>query len=170
MKPMAFLLLVTAPGRKCLMTPFEEDRPVPSPVDSTLPRMPRLFGDAEAPAVVGHGGGVEGVGEADDRDTGAMPNHGGAIPGGGGIEVEGGDLGGLRDRALHAVRAWRARFAERGPAGLDDKPLGRPTGSRLPEATKRAILLLKEQHPNWGQDRIAAVLLRAQGFSARTQA
>ena len=224
------------------MTPFEEDRPVPSPVDSTLPRMPRLFGDAEAPAVVGHGGGVEGVGEADDRDTGAMPNHGGAIPGGGGIEVEGGDLGGLLDRdllgvrgeapatrselaelilryreeqasrrarrrreetskprfsaaqrllildswlrsklpagdfaplvglSLHTLRAWKARFAELGPAGLDDKPLGRPTGSRLPEATKRAILLLKEQHPDWGQDRIAAVLLRAQGFSASATA
>src|ERR1041384_7086924 len=61
MKPMAFLLLVTAPGRKCLMTPFEEDRPVPSPVDSTLPRMPRLFGDAEAPARPWRRGGRAGV-------------------------------------------------------------------------------------------------------------
>jgi transposase InsO family protein len=40
----------------------------------------------------------------------------------------------------------------------------------LSEATKRATLLMKEQHPDWGQDRIAAVLLRSQGFSASATA
>jgi transposase InsO family protein len=225
------------------MTPFEEAGPVPDPVDPTLPRVPRLFGDAENAAVGGHGGGVEGVGEADDRDTGAMPDHGGARPGGaGGAEADSDDLGGLLDRdllgvrgappatrselaelilryreeqaaqrsrrrrveaskprfsaeqrllildswlrsklpagdfaplvgiSLHTLRAWKARFEEHGPAGLDDKPMGRPAGSRLSEATKRSILLMKEQHPDWGQDRIAAVLLRAQGFSASATA
>jgi transposase InsO family protein len=72
--------------------------------------------------------------------------------------------------SLHTLRAWKARFAEFGPAGLDDKPTGRPTGSRLSEATKRAILLMKEEHKDWGQDRIAAMLLRAQGFSASASA
>ena len=48
--------------------------------------------------------------------------------------------------------------------------MGRPKGSRLPETTKRAILLMKEQHPDWGQDRIAMVLLRAQGFQASATA
>jgi hypothetical protein len=43
---MAFLLLVTAPGRKCLRTPLEEAGPVPDPVVPTLPRLPRMFGDA----------------------------------------------------------------------------------------------------------------------------
>ncbi len=81
-----------------------------------------------------------------------------------------GDFAPLVGLSMHTLRAWKARFAELGPAGLDDKPLGRPTGSRLSEATKRAILLLKEQHPDWGQDRIAAVLLRSQGFSASATA
>jgi transposase InsO family protein len=80
------------------------------------------------------------------------------------------DFAPLVGLSMHTLRAWKARFAEHGPAGLDDKPMGRPTGSRLSEATKRAILLLKEEHPDWGQDRIAAVLLRAQGFSASATA
>ena len=81
-----------------------------------------------------------------------------------------GDFAPLVGISLHTLRAWKARFAEFGPAGLDDKPAGRPTGSRLSEATKRAILLMKEEHPDWGQDRIAAMLLRAQGFSASASA
>jgi transposase InsO family protein len=81
-----------------------------------------------------------------------------------------GDFAPLVGLSLHTLRTWKARFAEHGPAGLDDKPLGRPSGSRLSEATKRAVLLLKEQHPDWGQDRIAMVLLRAQGFQASASA
>ena len=81
-----------------------------------------------------------------------------------------GDFAPLVGLSLHTLRAWKARFAELGPAGLDDKPCGRPAGSQLSEATKRAILMLKEEHPDWGQDRIAAVLLRAQGFSASASA
>ena len=72
--------------------------------------------------------------------------------------------------SLHTLRAWKQRFEDQGPAGLDDKPQGRPLGSRLPEATKRAILMMKEQHADWGQDRIAAMLLRSHGFSASASA
>lgn len=81
-----------------------------------------------------------------------------------------GDFAPLVGLSLHTLRAWKARFAELGPAGLDDKPMGRPMGSRLSEATKRAILLMKEEHPDWGQDRISMVLLRAQGFQASASA
>lgn len=81
-----------------------------------------------------------------------------------------GDFAPLVGLSMHTLRAWKARFAEFGPAGLDDKPQGRPTGSRLSEATKRAILLLKQEHPDWGQERIAAMLLRAQGFAASASA
>jgi transposase InsO family protein len=81
-----------------------------------------------------------------------------------------GDFAPLVGLSLHTLRTWKVRFEEHGPAGLDDKPLGRPTGSRLPEATKRAILMMKEQHPDWGQDRIAAMLLRSHGFSASASA
>lgn len=56
-----------------------------------------------------------------------------------------GDFAPLVGLSLHTLRTWKARFAEHGPADLDDKPLGRPSGSPLPEATKWAVLLLKEQ-------------------------
>jgi transposase InsO family protein len=81
-----------------------------------------------------------------------------------------GDFAPLVGISLHTLRAWKARFAEFGPAGLDDKPQGRPTGSRLSETTKRAILMMRQEHPDWGQDRIAAMLLRAEGFSASASA
>lgn len=85
-------------------------------------------------------------------------------------KLSAGDFAPLVGLSMHTLRAWKQRFLEFGPAGLDDKPLGRPTGSRLSEATKRAILLLKQEHPDWGQDRIAAMLLRAEGFSASASA
>ena len=81
-----------------------------------------------------------------------------------------GDFAPLVGLSVHTLRAWKAKFAELGPAGLDDKPCGRPPGSRLSEPAKRAILMLKEAHPDWGQDRIAAVLLRSQGFAASATA
>jgi transposase InsO family protein len=81
-----------------------------------------------------------------------------------------GDFAPLVGISLHTLRAWKSRFEESGPAGLADKPMGPPRGSRLSEATRRSILLMKEQHPDWGQDRIAMVLLRAQGFQASASA
>ena len=81
-----------------------------------------------------------------------------------------GDFAPLVGLSVLTLRAWKARFAELGPAGLDDKPAGRPAGSRLSEPAKRAILMLKAEHPDWGQDRIAAVLLRSQGFAASASA
>lgn len=70
----------------------------------------------------------------------------------------------------YTLQQWQKRFDEQGPAGLDDKPRGRPPGSRLPEVTRRAILLLKEQHPDWGEDRISASLMRTIGFQASPRA
>ena len=61
--------------------------------------------------------------------------------------------------------AWQRRFAAEGPAGLEDKPR-RSGRSRLPEETKRSILMLKELHPDWGCQRIHDVLLRSNGFTA----
>jgi len=48
---------------------------------------------------------------------------------------------------------WRSRFEEEGPAGLDDRPRGPGGGSRLAEPTRRAILMLKQSHPEWGSER-----------------
>ena len=66
----------------------------------------------------------------------------------------------------HTLYAWKKRFDEDGPAGLQDRPRGGPTGSRLPEATKRAIVMLKESHPDWGCERINDVLMRSEGYAA----
>ncbi len=223
--------------------PFEEeDCPVRPYSDPSNQPLPRLFGDTPVAAVEGAGGGVEGVGEAGDRDTVARPLHGGAHPpvrphddtdsllsglldpDRPGVrnarpasrqeladlilryrdeqaarqarrrqepesrprftaeqrllildawlrsKLPAGDFAPLVGLSLHTLRAWKARFAEHGPAGLDDKALGRPFGSRLSEATRRAILLMKKEHPDWGQDRISMVLLRAQGFQASASA
>lgn len=65
----------------------------------------------------------------------------------------------------HTLYQWRKRFEEQGPAGLLGRRKG-PSGSRLPEPTRRSILMLKEAHPDWGQDRLHDVLIRAEGFSA----
>jgi transposase InsO family protein len=66
----------------------------------------------------------------------------------------------------HTLYAWKKRFDELGPAGLDESPRGRPAGSRLSEPSKRAILMMKSMHPEWGQDRLHAMLLRSEGLSA----
>jgi transposase InsO family protein len=66
----------------------------------------------------------------------------------------------------HTLSAWRRRFDEMGPEGLSDKPKTTLRGSRLPEATRRAIVALKEAHPDWGSERIHAMLLRGEGFAA----
>lgn len=72
------------------------------------------------------------------------------------------DLFGL---SQHTLYAWKKRFDEEGPAGLEDAQRGRPRGSRVSEAAKRAILLMKAQHPSWGQDRLHAMLMRTDGLS-----
>ena len=58
---------------------------------------------------------------------------------------------------------WKRRFEAEGPAGLLGYRKGR-RGSRVPEHVKRAILMMKDQHPDWGQDRIHDMLLRTQGL------
>jgi transposase InsO family protein len=62
--------------------------------------------------------------------------------------------------------AWRRAFDQYGPAGLEPKPQGPGKGSRLPAPTRRAILLMKETHPDWGIDRLHDMLLRTEGFQA----
>lgn len=60
---------------------------------------------------------------------------------------------------------WRRRFEDQGPAGLVGHRKGRE-GSQLPEAVRRSILMMKEAHPDWGQDRIHDMLLRSEGLEA----
>ena len=66
----------------------------------------------------------------------------------------------------HTLYAWKKRFDELGPAGLMDQPRGGPKGSRIPELTKRTILLLKQSNPEWGCQRISDMLLRGPALPA----
>ena len=66
------------------------------------------------------------------------------------------------------LASWRRRFEAEGPAGLLGYRKGQK-GSRLPEHVRRAILMMKEQHGEWGQDRIHDMLLRTQGLACRAE-
>jgi transposase len=81
-----------------------------------------------------------------------------------------GDFAPLVGVSKHTLYAWKRKFETDGPAGLVDGLRGAPAGSRLPEATRRAILMLKEDNPDWGTERIAAVLLRGPALAASPQA
>jgi len=76
------------------------------------------------------------------------------------------DFAGLVGVSMHSLYKWRQRFEEEGPAGLEDRPKGKGPGSRLSDETQRAILMMKQAHPEWGQDRIHAMLTRTQGLGA----
>ena len=81
-----------------------------------------------------------------------------------------GDFAALVGISKHTLYAWKHKFELDGPAGLEDKARGGPKGSRLPEVTKRAILMLKQDNPEWGCERISALLLRGPGLPASPEA
>src|SRR5437870_11177703 len=47
-----------------------------------------------------------------------------------------------------------------------DQPRGGPKGSRVPELTRRTILMLKETNPSWGCQRISDMLVRGPALPA----
>ena len=81
-----------------------------------------------------------------------------------------GDFAALVGVSKHALHDWKRKFAESGPAGLMDQPKGGPWGSRLPELTKRTILMLKQANPEWGCQRISDMLLRGPALPASPSA
>jgi transposase InsO family protein len=81
-----------------------------------------------------------------------------------------GDFAALVGLSKHTLYAWKARFAKEGPAGLLDQPRGGRPGSRLPELTRRTILLLKQSNPDWGCQRISDMLLRGPALPASAAA
>jgi transposase InsO family protein len=81
-----------------------------------------------------------------------------------------GDFAALVGISKHTLYAWKKKFDTQGPAGLLDQPRGAPAGSQLPELTKRAILLLKQSHPEWGCQRISDALLRGPALPASAAA
>jgi transposase InsO family protein len=76
------------------------------------------------------------------------------------------DFGALVNVSRHTLFAWKRRFEQQGPAGLMEQPKNVAGGSRLPELTKRTILMLKTSHPDWGCQRISDMLLRGPALPA----
>jgi len=66
----------------------------------------------------------------------------------------------------HTLYNWKKRFEQEGPAGLMDRPRGGRRGSKLPDLTKRTILMLKESNPDWGCQRISDMLVRGPALPA----
>jgi transposase InsO family protein len=77
-----------------------------------------------------------------------------------------GDFAPLVGVSKHTLYAWKQRFEAEGPGGLMDRPRGGPKGSRLPELTKRTILMLKQANPDWGCQRISDMLARGPALPA----
>jgi transposase InsO family protein len=80
------------------------------------------------------------------------------------------DFGALVNVSRHTLYSWKHRFEQLGPAGLMEAPRGAKAGSRLPELTKRTILMLKQAHPDWGCQRISDMLLRGPALPASAAA
>jgi transposase InsO family protein len=80
------------------------------------------------------------------------------------------DFGALVGISRHTLYSWKQRFAQQGPAGLEDGQRGGPRGSKLDELTKRAILMLKKEHPDYGCERISDMLFRGPALAASPSA
>ena len=81
-----------------------------------------------------------------------------------------GDFAALIGLSKHTLYSWKKKFDAQGPAGLMDRPRGGPRGSRLPDLTKRTILMLKQANPEWGCQRISDMLLRGPALPASASA
>lgn len=78
-----------------------------------------------------------------------------------------GDFAPIVGVSKHSLYAWKKLFAADGPAGLETKARGKTKKSApVVELTKRAILLLKEANPDYGCERISAILARDEALSA----
>jgi transposase InsO family protein len=77
-----------------------------------------------------------------------------------------GDFAALVGVSKHTLYAWKKKFDTEGPAGLMDQPRGGPAGSKLPELTRRTILMLKQANPEFGCQRISDLLLRGPALPA----
>jgi transposase InsO family protein len=81
-----------------------------------------------------------------------------------------GDFAGLVGLSKHTLYGWKKKFDALGPAGLMDQPRGTAKGSKLSDLTKRTILMIKRANPEWGCERISAMLARGPALAAGPKA
>lgn len=81
-----------------------------------------------------------------------------------------GDFGAMVGVTKATLYAWKKKFDTEGPGGLMDRPRGGRQGSRLPELTKRTILMLKQANPERGCQKISDMLVRGPGLPASASA
>ena len=81
-----------------------------------------------------------------------------------------GDFAALVGICKQTLYAWKKKFDTEGPAGLMDRPRGGPRGTRLPDLTRRTILMLKQTNPEWGCQRISDMLARGPALPASPSA
>jgi transposase InsO family protein len=80
------------------------------------------------------------------------------------------DFAALVGLSKHTLYAWKKKFDAEGPGGLMDRPRGGPAGSKLPELTRRTILMLKQANPDWGCQKISDLLARGPALPASAKA
>ncbi|MDE2506424.1 MAG: transposase, partial [Planctomycetota bacterium] len=76
------------------------------------------------------------------------------------------DFGAMAGLSRYTLYSWKKQFRRFGPGGLTQQSRGTKQGSRIPELTQRAILMLKQTNPDWGCERFSAMLLRGQAMPA----
>jgi len=77
------------------------------------------------------------------------------------------EFGPLVGLAYATLYKWKRMFDEYGPEGLNDQPRKKQLSmNRLPEFTRRAIVMIKERHPEYGVQRISDMLARGPALPA----
>jgi transposase InsO family protein len=76
------------------------------------------------------------------------------------------DFGALVGVATFTLYSWKKKFDDMGPAGLMERVKRTRKGSRLPELTRRTILMLKQGNPEYGCQRISDMLARGPALPA----
>ena len=77
-----------------------------------------------------------------------------------------GDFADIVGISQHTLYKWKKLFEESGPEGLIDKPRKGKRQSRLPDITRRTILMIKQANPEYGCERISAMMARGPALPA----